>query len=316
MKPAQRGPGKADRKGISLLQLVEMFPDEEAATKWFELIFWGDDRWCGHCRSNNTRDVPNTKPMPYWCTDCRSYFSVRTGTVLQCTRVPLRKWAFAIYLYVTNLKGISSMRLHREIDVSQKTAWYMLHRIRDSWGNTGIDDVLGPLEADETFVGGLERNKHASKRLRKGRGTVGKAPVVGIKSRATNRVVAQVVPDTTTATLCDFIDNQTDVGATVYTDEASAYERLGSLYEHETVRHSTGEYVVGDIHTNGIESFWSLLKRAHKGTYHQMSEKHLHRYVEEFVRRHNFREWNTDEQMASIVTGLAGHRLMYQSLVL
>ncbi|MCY3858768.1 MAG: IS1595 family transposase [Gammaproteobacteria bacterium] len=315
----RKAPGKYRRTGISLMQLAEMFPDEEAATKWFEFIYWESGRRCGHCQSKNTKEVPNAKPMPYWCTDCRSYFSVRTGTVLQCTRVPLRKWAFAIYLYVTNLKGISSMKLHREIHVTQRTAWYMLHRIRTSWEQTGLCDTLGPMEADETYVGGLEGNKHASKKLHAGRGAVGKTPVAGVKSRQTNRVVAKVVEDTTSESLLDdFLFDHIRKGSTIYTDEAKAYKRLDT-YDliHEAVSHSDGEYVrEEDIHTNGIESFWSVLKRAHQGTFHRMSKKHLQRYVTEFVTKHNMREFDTDEQMASIVAGLAGHRLMYESLVL
>ena len=314
----RKAPGKYRRTGISLMQLAEMFPDEETATEWFESIYWDGERRCGHCHSMNTKVVPNAKPMPYWCTDCRSYFSVRTGTVLQCTRVPLRKWAFAVYLYVTNLKGISSMKLHRDLNVTQKTAWYMLHRIRDSWVQTGLDDAVGPMEADETFVGGLERNKHASKKMHTGGGVRGKAVVAGVKNRNTNQVAAQVVPDLTTDSLEDFLFDYLCDGSTIYTDEAQVYKRL-KTYDliHESISHSDGEYVrEEDIHTNGIESFWSVLKRAHKGTFHKMSKKHLQRYVTEFVTKHNFREWDTDEQMASIVAGLAGHRLMYQDLVL
>ena len=148
----KKAPGKSHRIGISLIQLAEMFPTEQAAVDWFEVIYWPEIRCCGHCGSIKTREVPSRKPMPYWCTDCRSYFSVRTGTTLQSSRLPLRKWAFAVYLYVTNLKSISSMRLHRELNVTQKTAWFMMHRLREAWTASGLDKFSGPVEVDETYM--------------------------------------------------------------------------------------------------------------------------------------------------------------------
>ena len=156
-------PGKSYRKGISLPELTNLFPDEESAVKWFESIHWPERRCCGHCGSTKTQETKSKKPMPYWCTDCRNYFSVRTGTTLQSSRLPLRKWAFAVYLYVTNLKGVSSMKLHRDLQVTQKTAWFMLHRLHKAWGESGLEKFLGPVEADETCVGDKERNKHAGK---------------------------------------------------------------------------------------------------------------------------------------------------------
>ena len=133
---SQKAPGKAHRVGISIIELTEMFPDEASAVRWFEAIRWPEERHCGHCGSIETSEVPNAKPMPYWCKSCRSYFSVRTGTTIEKSRLPLRKWAFATYLYVTNLKGVSSMKLHRDLKVTQKTAWFMLHRLREAWGQS------------------------------------------------------------------------------------------------------------------------------------------------------------------------------------
>ena len=290
-----------------------MFPTEESAVKWFEATFWPNGRVCGHCGSTDTRKVPRRKPMPYWCPDCRSYFSVRTGTALQSSRLPLRKWVFAVYLYVTNLKSISSMKLHRDINVTQKTAWFMLHRLRQAWDSAAVGPFQGPVEADETFVGGKERNKRAADRLKfKGAGTVGKIPVAAVKDRPTNRVSASVVEDTTRITLQTFLFKNIVEGAKVYTDEAAAYDRVPN---REKVRHSAGEYVRQQAHTNGVESFWSMLKRAYKGTWHQLSTKHLNRYVQEFAGRHNVRQMNTIDQMRDVVAHLVGRRLLYRDLV-
>ena len=310
---AKNAPGKAHREGISLMALTEMFPDEKSAVDWFEAIQWPNGRHCGHCGCTDTKEVPNAKPMPYWCRDCKSYFSARTGTTIESSRLPLRKWAFAIYLYVTSLKGVSSMKLHRDLKVTQKTAWFMLHRLREAWGASGLEAMLGPVEVDETYMGGREKNKRASKKLRTGRGTVGKTAVVGAKDRETNKVTAKVVDNADTKALQGFVVDHANPDATVYTDDASAYK--GMPFEHESVRHSTGEYVRGMAHTNGIESFWATLKRAHKGVYHKMSAKHLQRYVNEFSGRHNVREANTVDQMQSIVANMVGRRLMYRDLI-
>ena len=178
---------------------------EAAATKWFESVMWPEGRCCGKCGATNTSEVPNAKPMPYWCPDCRSYFSVRTGTALQRSKVPLRKWAIAIYLELTSLKSISSMKLHRDIEVTQSTAWFMLHRLREAWNITDIS-FSGPIEVDETYMGGKRRNMPKSKRQHlEGRGAKGKTAVVGIKDRDTNKVAAQVVEHTDAKTLHGFI---------------------------------------------------------------------------------------------------------------
>ena len=143
------GPGKSDRSGISLMELLQMFPDEDAARKWFENIRWPNGRACSKCGSVNTSEVPNEKPMPYWCTDCRSYFSVKTGTVLQSSKLPMRIWAIAIHQVTTSLKGISSMKLHRDLNIRQATAWHLLHRIREAMAS-GDPLFSGPIKADET----------------------------------------------------------------------------------------------------------------------------------------------------------------------
>ena len=241
------------------------------------------------------------------------FFSVRTRSVLADSKVSLRKWAFAIYICATSLKGVSSMKLHRDLKVTQKTAWFMLHRLREAWQQE-LDDFQGPVEVDESYFGGKEGNKHARQKLHTGRGTVGKVAVVGIKDRRTNKVHAKVVADTAKQTLQGFIRQHVETGATVYTDEARSYLGMWD-YQHEAVKHSVGEYVKDMAHTNGIESFWSMLKRAYGGTFHHISPQHLQRYVNEFSGRKGIREMDTMQQMGSIVAGMVGKRLMYQELI-
>ena len=312
-------PGKHYREGLSLIDVMDMFPDEAAATKWFEGIVWAGGRCCGKCGSLKTREA-NHKTMPYWCTDCRSYFSVRTGTPLAKSNVPLRKWAIAIYLCLTSLKSVSSMKLHRDIKVTQSTAWFMLHRIREAWmpnlRGGGGKPYDGPAEVDEKYMGGKRKNMSNAKRAEladTGRGAVGKTAIVGVKDRATNQVRAKVVESTDKPTLQGFVVENTTPGATVYSDEAAAYKGLPR--EHEAVKHSVSEYVRGKAHTNGIESFWAMLERAHTGTFHKMSPKHLNRYVQEFAGKKNFRESDTLDQMAATVLGLMGRTLPYRRLV-
>ena len=306
-----KGPGKSYRKGISLIEIMEMFPTEEAATQWFERILWHDERPCPHCGSLNTRECKNHKPMPYRCRDCRGHFSVRTGTILQRSHIPLRKWAIGIYLWTTSLKGVSSMKLKRDLKISQKSAWFMAHRLREVFSGHSLE-FNGPVEVDETYMGGKARNMHKDKRAQlTGRGPADKVAVVGIKDRETNFVNAEVMVETVGENLQGFVAEHIHDETMVYTDDASAYKALPN---HESVKHSVGEYVRGQAHTNGIESFWAVLKRAHTGTFHKLSYKHLQRYVNEFAGRHNLRCADTKVQMITIVAAMVGRRLMYRDL--
>ena len=306
------GPGQNNRKGITLMEVMRMFPDDETAEKWFESQRWPNGIACMHCGSDNIQENAKHKTMAHRCRDCRKFFSVKVGTVMQSSNLGYRIWAIAIYLMHTGIKGTASMKLHRDLGIAYTSAWHLSHRIRECW-DEGQKRYSGPVEVDETYVGGKERNKHASLKLRAGRGGVGKSIIVGAKDRDTNRVCASMIGNTDKQSLQGFVINHARPGATVYTDEHSGYK--GMPFHHEAVKHGVGEYVRDQAHTNGIESFWALLKRGYHGTYHQMSKKHLHRYVNEFAGRFNTRKQDTADQMAGSVRRMERKRLRYQDLI-
>ena len=236
-----------------------MFPDDKSAEQWFVNQRWPDGPVCPHCQSPNVQSGCAHRSMPYRCRSCRMRFSVRTHPVMADTKLGSRRWALAIYLISTCIKGISSLKLARELRITQKSAWHLGHRLRAGLNRPG-GLFAGPVEVDEVYIGGKERNKHASKKRNAGRGAVGKQAVVGARDRASGHVLAKVVPSTTKQELQGFIKERVQRGAAVHTDTSGSYARLDG-FEHEAVNHSAGEYVRGSVHTNGIESFWIVLSQ-------------------------------------------------------
>ncbi len=258
-------------KTISVVQLLRKFPNDNACIKWLEEVRWDGVPTCNKCRETKRITNPPSKPNTYWCGKCRKHFTVTTGTILHATKTPLQNWMIAIYSVMTARKGVSAMQLSKEIGVQYRTAWYMLHRIREACasGELKLDNVV---EMDESYIGGKESNKHANKKLNAGRGTVGKIPVIGAKER-NGAVIARPVQNADGETATEFALDSVEKGATIYTDESRIYNNLP--FTHDSVNHSKKEWARGVVNTNSIESFWALFKRSLNGTWHHVSPKHL-----------------------------------------
>jgi transposase-like protein len=303
-----------DNVTISTLELFAMFPDAESARTYLESRLWPDGTRCPVCGSGERITV--RKAGFYRCNACKEDFTVRTGTIFERSHVPLHKWLYAMYLLVTARKGISSLQLSKEIGITQKSAWFVLHRLREACG-ADIGKLSGVVEVDETYIGGKEANKHERKKLKAGRGAVGKAAVLGMRERG-GRTLAAPMSEVTMATVQAAIHRNVEAGSTVHTDEAAVYTDLGGLFfQHDSINHGAGEYRRGNVTTNSIESVFAVMKRGVMGVYHHTSRKHLGRYVNEFsfrlndgnVRRHTLR------RLDSMVRATVGRRITYKALI-
>lgn len=295
----------------SILDLFKAFPTEQSCIDHLEKL-----RWDGFVVSpfDSTSKVYKCKDNRYRCKNTGKYFNVKTNTLFDNTKIELRKWFAAIWLVTSHKKGISSLQLSRDIDVTQKTAWFMLQRIRNCFGIENNNELTNTVEMDETYVGGKNKNRHADKKIEhsQGRSVKDKTPVFGMVECG-GKLNAKVVPNTNCSTLTKetvrFVKD-----ALVYTDEWWGYRSIKHLFQHEIVNHKSKEYVRDNIYTNTIEGFWSLLKRGIIGIYHFTSKQHLQRYVDEFVFRYNTRK-QTECARFNLLLQNTEHRLTYKELI-
>ena len=299
---------------ISTFELFEMFPDADTAREYMEKRRWPDGPVCPSC-GEKERIYDKGKGF-YRCNADLLVFTVRTGTIFERSKLGLHKWLYAMYLFVTARKGISSVQLAKQIGTTQKSAWFMLQRIREACGDDP-SQLAGIIEMDEVYIGGKEASKHDSKKTNRGRGSVGKTPVIAARERG-GRVKAEVVQSATGRKAVGFSYRHVQAGSTIHTDESAIYNRLnGLIFKHERINHSAGEYVRGNVTTNGIESVFAVMKRGLHGVYHHASPKHLTRYVNEFTFRLNDAnvKVHTLARLNSLLDAAVGKRLTYERLI-
>jgi transposase-like protein len=298
----------------TLAEFLEYFKDEETCRNYFAAMRFRNGEYCPHCGHKEIYTFSNGRR--YRCAKCKEDFTIKTGTVFGESKVPLRKWFIAIYLLSTTSKGISSVQLAKHVGVTQKTGWFMDHRLRKAM-RQNKDQLFGTIEIDESYIGGKTHNMHKKEREKSemGAGGKGKAIVLGMRSREFKEVRTKVVKNNSYAELHPPIVAAVKQGSTLHTDEHSAYEGMLD-YKRSTVKHRSGIYVDGETHTNGIESFWALFKRGYHGVYHQMSRKHLQKYVDECAYRLNRKAKGSASMFASVVERVTEtDQLPYKELI-
>lgn len=282
----------------NLVEFMDFLKDEATCLKYLEDWMWGGKMRCPYCGYEDPYRFKDGKRFK--CRNCREAFTAKIGTIFQSSQLPLKKWFIAIYLIASNKKGISSCQLARQIGVTQKTAWHMAHKIRTCLKLIPDEKLEGIIEIDETFVGGRNKNRHKAKRIKyaklKDREYPDKMPVFGMLNRD-GEVRAIVIPDPRKETLLPLIETHIKRGSTIFSDDWAAYDSLHERYNHSTVCHSKGRYREGDTYTNGIESFWSQLKRMIIGIYYRVTPKHLQKYVDELAFRFNNRKMTEGERV-------------------
>ncbi len=294
----------------SIIELLKAFPTEQSCIDHLEELRWNGKVVSPFDSDSKVYKCANNR---YKCKETGKYFNVKTNTLFDNTKVALQKWFLAIWLVTSHKKGISSLQLGRDINVTQKTAWFMLQRIRNCFGINDNEQLSGEVEVDETFVGGKNFNRHSDKKTDYASGVKDKAPVIGMVERHGN-VVAKHIPNVKGLTLSKEIVANVKVMSSVYTDEYNGYRKIRAIYDHKYIKHSAGEYVNGRIHTNTIEGFWSILKRGIVGIYHFTSTKHLQKYVDEFVFRYNSRNFSESSRFNMLLENTE-HRLTYKNLI-
>ena len=305
---------------ISAFQMIHRFPDQESARLYIEKCRWNGMPVCPKCNLAEKQYPQNRKGRPgfYECRCCGLVYTVRTGTIFERSHIPLNKWIFAIYLVVTARKGISSMQLSKELGIGQKAAWFLLQRIRKACedDNGGNGFLQGIVEIDEAYLGGLEANRHESKKKKAGRGPNGKEVALGMKERD-GKVAIKHLPSSKGEHIRPEIEKTIAKGSTLCTDEAPVYEALQSQYDHKTVNHSAKQYVDGMAHTNSIESVWAVLKRAFYGVFHSFSAKHMQLYLNEVCFRFNSGnvKIHTLERLDSLLGMCFGKRLTWADCI-
>lgn len=298
----------------SIFDLLKAFPTEQSCITHLENLMWGGNPVSPFAAESKIYKCAGNK---YKCKTTGKYFNVRTGTIFDNTKIPLQKWFLALYVFSSHKKGISSHQLAKDISVTQKSAWFLLHRLRYAFDHPNFQNTLSNIvEIDETFMGGQSKNKHTSKKVKNERGGTmhTQQPVLGMKERDGN-IVAIVVPNRNKETILPVIRNVVEQDTVVMTDEYTAYKDLKHDYNHFRVNHSAKEYVNAMAHTNGIENFWSHLKRGIDGIYHWCSREHLQSYVDEFTLRFNTRDLNTQGRFDLILSAISNKRLTYQNLI-